>query len=46
MKFIAITIACLIIGGSVGAALGIMHDHFVWFVEGAYTALANPNFWR
>lgn len=46
MKIIAMTLACLIIGGGVGAALGMMHDHLVWFVDGAYHALANPNFWR
>jgi hypothetical protein len=46
MKFIAMTIACLVIGGSVGAGLGLLHDNFVWFAEGMYTALSNPNFWR
>jgi len=46
MKFIAMTLACLIIGGGVGATLGLLHENFVWFVEGMHAALANPNFWR
>ena len=46
MKFIAMTVACLVIGGSIGAVLGLVHTQFVWFVEGAYTALANPYLWK
>jgi hypothetical protein len=46
MKFIAITVACLVVGGSIGAVLGTMHEQFVWFVDQAYIHMSNPYFWR
>jgi hypothetical protein len=46
MKFIAITIACVLIGGAIGSCVGIAHKTLENAGVVAVNRMLSQNFWR
>jgi hypothetical protein len=46
MKFFAMTIACIVIGGAVGACIGTLHDRLGTVADQVYIHSSKISSWR